>query len=50
MSLYHYSGFAFHFYRIKYSAKVRDTRQKKITRAGDFEGDFIFMGFEVLWQ
>jgi hypothetical protein len=40
MSLYHNSGIAFHFYNIKYSAKVRDTQEKKITRAGDFKGDF----------
>jgi hypothetical protein len=40
MPLNHYSGFAFHFYHIKSSAKVRDPRQKKITRAGDLQGDF----------
>jgi len=40
MPLDHYSGFAFHFYHTKYSAKVRDTWQKKITHAGDLQGDF----------
>jgi len=39
MSLYHDSGFAFHFYHNYYLAKVREIQINKITRAGDLKSD-----------